>query len=93
MRKIPTAIVTGTVQSVSDKPISEKNKKSHRLVKLSQINADGDAEVIDIKVFNGMKVEAGKVQSINCELFAWAMKGDHGDILFGLSAKAIEPAK
>ncbi|MBI5847513.1 MAG: hypothetical protein HZB31_06110 [Nitrospirae bacterium] len=91
MRRIPNAVISGVVMSVSDKPADpEKDKKAFRLVKLSQIGKEGDAETIEIKVFNGMKVETGKAQTFNCELRSWMMKGDRGDYLYGLTATAIE---
>lgn len=91
MKRIANAMLTGPVLSVSDKPGDPaKDKKPFRLVRMSQISKDGDAETIEIKVYNGMKIEVGKVMNIPCSLSAWMMKGDRGDYLYGLTATAIE---
>jgi hypothetical protein len=91
MRRIPNAVISGVVLSVSDKPGNpQKNQDPYRLVKVSQIGKEGDAESVEVKVYNGAKIEVGKVQSFPCELRSWMMKGDRGDYLYGLTATMIE---
>ena len=99
MRQIPKVVISGLVMSVSDKPgkpeqdQSVRSNQPFRLVKISQIGTKGDAILPEFKVYNGAKIEVGKVGSFECTVQAWMMKKENGTMDYGLTAVLIEPGK
>lgn len=94
MRLIPEVLIKGVLLSVTEKKTDSKGNvldKPFRLFTLSMVGNQGDAKIIELKSFGSYKAEVGKAIEVKASISCWAMKGDRGDLMSGMSATMIEP--
>lgn len=75
--------ITGVVLGVIDLK-TRKSGKSYKLVQVQQSGLDGRVSVVDVRCWNGIKLEVGKVATIPC--LAGVFNGQNGQALLSLDS-------